>query len=95
MSCFRDELIQAPRHYWRSLDDLAATPEFRDLLEREFPRQAVGWSDDEDPAEEHSDAHDCDEPPEDRKAHLVAQALGARLVAGRQLGEVTHRARSL
>ena len=38
------------RDYWRSLDDLAATPEFQDLLEREFPRQAVGWSDDEDPS---------------------------------------------
>jgi molybdopterin-containing oxidoreductase family iron-sulfur binding subunit len=37
--------------YWRSLDDLAATPEFQDLVEREFPRQAVGWSDDEDPVE--------------------------------------------
>ncbi len=36
------------REYWRSLDDLAATPEFQDLLEREFPRQAVGWSEDED-----------------------------------------------
>ncbi|HXB73518.1 MAG TPA: TAT-variant-translocated molybdopterin oxidoreductase [Candidatus Acidoferrales bacterium] len=40
----------AGRDYWRSLDDLAATPEFQDLLAREFPRQAVGWSDDEDPA---------------------------------------------
>ena len=39
------------RDYWRSLDDLAATPEFQDLLEREFPRQAVGWSEDEDPVE--------------------------------------------
>jgi len=37
--------------YWRSLDDLAATPEFQDLLEREFPRQAVGWSEDEDAVE--------------------------------------------
>jgi MoCo/4Fe-4S cofactor protein with predicted Tat translocation signal len=37
------------RDYWRSLDELAATPEFQDLLEREFPRQAVGWSEDEDP----------------------------------------------
>src|SRR5215475_5718319 len=36
------------RDYWRSLDDLAATSEFQDLLEREFPRQAIGWSDDED-----------------------------------------------
>src|SRR5262249_12243134 len=39
------------RDYWRSLDDLAATPEFQDLVEREFPRQAVGWSDGEDPVE--------------------------------------------
>jgi MoCo/4Fe-4S cofactor protein with predicted Tat translocation signal len=39
------------REYWRSLDDLASTPDFRDLIEREFPRQAMGWSDDEDPAE--------------------------------------------
>jgi MoCo/4Fe-4S cofactor protein with predicted Tat translocation signal len=37
--------------YWRSLDDLASTPEFQDRLAREFPRQAIGWSSDEDPAE--------------------------------------------
>jgi MoCo/4Fe-4S cofactor protein with predicted Tat translocation signal len=39
------------RDYWRSLDDLAATPEFRDMVEREFPRQAIGWADDESPDE--------------------------------------------
>jgi MoCo/4Fe-4S cofactor protein with predicted Tat translocation signal len=39
------------REYWRNLDDLAATPEFEDLLQREFPRQAIGWSDDEDSVE--------------------------------------------
>jgi molybdopterin-containing oxidoreductase family iron-sulfur binding subunit len=39
------------KEYWRSLDELASTPEFQDLLEREFPRQAVGWSDDENPGE--------------------------------------------
>ena len=39
------------RDYWRSLEDLAGTPEFRDLMEREFPRQAVGWSEDENPGE--------------------------------------------
>ncbi len=39
------------REYWRSLDELASTPEFQDLLEREFPRQAIGWSDDESPVE--------------------------------------------
>jgi MoCo/4Fe-4S cofactor protein with predicted Tat translocation signal len=39
------------RDYWRSLDDLAGTPEFEDLLQREFPRQAIGWSEDENPGE--------------------------------------------
>jgi molybdopterin-containing oxidoreductase family iron-sulfur binding subunit len=39
------------REYWRSLDELAATPEFEDLLHREFPRQAAGWSADEDRGE--------------------------------------------
>src|SRR5439155_22698845 len=39
------------RDYWRSLEDLAAAPEFQELVEREFPRQSVGWSDDENPAE--------------------------------------------
>ncbi|MEI9975431.1 MAG: TAT-variant-translocated molybdopterin oxidoreductase [Ignavibacteriota bacterium] len=37
--------------YWRSLDDLSSKPEFRDMLDREFPRQALGWSEDENPAE--------------------------------------------
>jgi MoCo/4Fe-4S cofactor protein with predicted Tat translocation signal len=39
------------KEYWRSLDELAATPEFQDLLDREFPRQAVGWAEDEDSVE--------------------------------------------
>jgi MoCo/4Fe-4S cofactor protein with predicted Tat translocation signal len=39
------------RDYWRNLDDLASTPEFQDLLEREFPRQSVGWAPDEDGVE--------------------------------------------
>jgi MoCo/4Fe-4S cofactor protein with predicted Tat translocation signal len=38
------------REYWRSLEDLASTPEFHEMLEREFPRQAIGWGDDEDRA---------------------------------------------
>ncbi|MDE3165382.1 MAG: TAT-variant-translocated molybdopterin oxidoreductase, partial [Acidobacteriota bacterium] len=37
--------------YWRSLDELSATPEFQEMVEREFPRQAIGWSDDENPGE--------------------------------------------
>ncbi|MCA1643780.1 MAG: TAT-variant-translocated molybdopterin oxidoreductase, partial [Acidobacteria bacterium] len=36
------------REYWRSLEELAETPEFDDLLHREFPRQASEW----DPSDE-------------------------------------------
>ncbi|MEX2260815.1 MAG: TAT-variant-translocated molybdopterin oxidoreductase [Bryobacteraceae bacterium] len=31
------------RHYWRSLEELAATEGFEDWLHREFPRQASEW----------------------------------------------------
>jgi MoCo/4Fe-4S cofactor protein with predicted Tat translocation signal len=31
--------------YWRSLDELAATPQFREFVEREFPEQASEWDD--------------------------------------------------
>src|SRR5262245_4607994 len=33
------------RKYWRSLDDLAETPEFRQWVEREFPAGASEWDD--------------------------------------------------
>src|ERR1017187_3376401 len=33
------------RKYWRSLDQLAEAPEFRQWLEREFPRGASEWTD--------------------------------------------------
>jgi molybdopterin-containing oxidoreductase family iron-sulfur binding subunit len=33
------------QRYWRSLDELAATPEFQEFLHREFPRQASEWID--------------------------------------------------
>src|SRR3954470_21130657 len=33
------------RVYWRSLDQLAETPEFRQWMEREFPQGASEWSD--------------------------------------------------
>ena len=29
--------------YWRTLDELAQTPEFEEMLHREFPRQASEW----------------------------------------------------
>src|SRR5574341_319420 len=31
--------------YWRSLEELAATPEFEDYLHREFPENASEWND--------------------------------------------------
>src|SRR5438477_4001528 len=33
------------RNYWRSLDQLSETPEFRQWVEREFPQGASEWSD--------------------------------------------------
>jgi MoCo/4Fe-4S cofactor protein with predicted Tat translocation signal len=41
------ERLRANRgpEFWRSLDELAATPEFEDLLHREFPRHASEWTD--------------------------------------------------
>src|ERR1700747_2733356 len=39
------------REYWRSLEDLASAPQFREMVQRDFPRQAIGWSDDEEPVE--------------------------------------------
>ena len=33
------------KQYWRSLEELAGTEEFEELLHREFPRQAAGWND--------------------------------------------------
>src|SRR5579871_647772 len=33
------------RAYWRSLDELAETPEFRQWVEREFPEGASEWTD--------------------------------------------------
>src|SRR3974377_1895226 len=33
------------RKYWRSLDELTETPEFRQWVEREFPEGASEWND--------------------------------------------------
>ncbi|MEX2118978.1 MAG: TAT-variant-translocated molybdopterin oxidoreductase [Pirellulales bacterium] len=38
-------LAPGNRAYWRSLEQLAATPEFRSFVEREFPRHASEWHD--------------------------------------------------
>ncbi len=34
------------KHYWRSLDELAESPAFQEMLHREFPRFASEWTDD-------------------------------------------------
>ncbi len=40
----RDRLAAAGGpEYWRSLEELAATEEFEELVQREFPRQAAEW----------------------------------------------------
>ena len=33
------------REYWRSLDSLSETPEFKEFLHREFPQNASEWLD--------------------------------------------------
>jgi molybdopterin-containing oxidoreductase family iron-sulfur binding subunit len=35
----------SPPRIWRSLDELADTPQFREALEREFAPHAVTWGD--------------------------------------------------
>jgi MoCo/4Fe-4S cofactor protein with predicted Tat translocation signal len=36
---------QTGKKYWRSVDELADTPEFREMVAREFPKQAAEWID--------------------------------------------------
>src|SRR5271170_5617203 len=36
---------QTGKTYWRSVDELADTPAFREMVEREFPAQAAEWID--------------------------------------------------
>ena len=39
------ETPRTGKKYWRSLDELADTPQFREFVAREFPQQAEGWND--------------------------------------------------
>jgi MoCo/4Fe-4S cofactor protein with predicted Tat translocation signal len=42
----REKLSEARGpQYWRTLDELARTPEFEEMLHREFPRHASEWTD--------------------------------------------------
>lgn len=44
LEAVQEQLRQAQgSNYWRSLDELAQTPEFQEFLHREFPRQASEW----------------------------------------------------
>ncbi|MBI4537350.1 MAG: TAT-variant-translocated molybdopterin oxidoreductase, partial [candidate division NC10 bacterium] len=46
LSAIRERLESARgRHYWRSLEEIAETPELQDLLSREFPEGASEWTD--------------------------------------------------
>src|ERR1044071_1158956 len=40
-----EETPRAGKKYWRSLEELADTPVFREFVAREFPQQAEGWND--------------------------------------------------
>jgi molybdopterin-containing oxidoreductase family iron-sulfur binding subunit len=46
LSEVRDRLsaVRGPQ-YWRTLDELAQTPEFEEMLHREFPKHASEWAD--------------------------------------------------
>ena len=39
------EPARGGKKYWRSLDELADSPVFREFVAREFPQQAEGWND--------------------------------------------------
>src|SRR5882762_257387 len=40
-----DKPVLAAKKYWRSLEELADAPEFREFVEREYPQQAEEWND--------------------------------------------------
>lgn len=45
LSAIRARLAQAKgRRYWRSLEEVAETPAFKEFLQREFPQGAAEWS---------------------------------------------------
>ena len=45
LSAIRARLAVPGQTWWRSLDELADTEEFRELLHREFPEQASEFTD--------------------------------------------------
>ncbi len=45
LDVIRERLNSGGRAFWRSLEELAQTPRFQELLDREFPRGASEWRD--------------------------------------------------
>src|SRR5215203_4737551 len=45
LSLQEGETPRRGKQYWRSLDELADTPQFREFVAREFPQQAEEWHD--------------------------------------------------
>ena len=45
LSAQDSETPRAGKKYWRSLEELADTPVFREFVAREFPQQAESWHD--------------------------------------------------
>jgi MoCo/4Fe-4S cofactor protein with predicted Tat translocation signal len=45
LEAVRSQLPQSGAHVWRSLDEVAGTPEFQQYLHREFPTNAAEWLD--------------------------------------------------
>ncbi|MGH9905094.1 MAG: TAT-variant-translocated molybdopterin oxidoreductase, partial [Pyrinomonadaceae bacterium] len=43
----RDRILASEdgKNYWRSLEELADSPEFREFVEREYPQHAEEWDD--------------------------------------------------
>ena len=40
-----DKFVRGGKSYWRSLEELADAPEFREFVEREYPQHAEEWND--------------------------------------------------
>jgi MoCo/4Fe-4S cofactor protein with predicted Tat translocation signal len=45
MSTDASPALSSGKRYWRSLEELAGSPDFQEMMRREFPDQAAEWSD--------------------------------------------------
>ena len=44
LAAIRERLAAGGKQYWRGLEELADSEAFREMLQREFPRQASEWA---------------------------------------------------